>query len=82
MRWCYLLVLLGGVAACTTLPEVPEPGQGFDDDVDFPDFLPMRDVDLDGREAAERNAETKTQLEARVAGLKARAAKLRSAATD
>jgi hypothetical protein len=82
MRWIGLISIVSLATACTTLPDVPQPGRGFDDDVDFPDFLPMREIMLEDIEAAERNAETEEELDARVAGLKARAAGLRNVETD
>lgn len=82
MRARILLPMTALVAACGTLPDVPLPRGGLDRDAAYPSFVPLENVAFERIEAQERNAETEELLEARVAGLRARADRLRTAEVE
>jgi hypothetical protein len=80
----FLVAIL--LAGCTTLPDVPLPRQGLDSDADYPDFVPINRISLDPVEAAENlgepEEETEDALARRVALLRARAERLRTASLE
>lgn len=78
MRARILLPMTVFIAACGTLPDVPLPRGGLDRQADYPTFVPLENISFERIEAQERNAETEERLEARVAGLRARADRLRA----
>ncbi|MEM1073467.1 MAG: hypothetical protein AAF665_11910 [Pseudomonadota bacterium] len=69
-------------AGCVSLPEVPDPEVSIAQDAQYPDFVPLNRVVLKDSEADEENEETRAELQARVAALKARAADLRDRQID
>lgn len=82
MRARTILPVTALLAACSTLPDLPLPKDGLDKDATYPGFVPLERVTMEDAAAQERNAETEEALEARVAGLRARAARLRTAQTE
>ena len=82
MRKILLLMVVTGLSACGSLPEVPQVEEGLAQSGTYPEFVPIRDVIFEQRAAQDRALETEEQLEARVAGLRTRAAQLRTAQTQ
>ncbi len=82
MRVGTVLLISAFLSSCGTLPDVPLPRDGVDKDAAYPDFVPLERVVLENATAQSDNEETEEALEARVAGLRARAAQLRKAQTE
>jgi outer membrane murein-binding lipoprotein Lpp len=83
MRTMSAIVVCGccWLAGCSPFPDVPEPTSDVAEASDYPDFVPIDQISYDPK-VDEAALETEETLEARVAGLKARAARLRRALTD
>ena len=73
MRYIHCVVICLGLGACTQLPDIPDPISGNSSTAAYPTFVPLGDVALTGTE----NDLTETNVTARVANLRARAARLK-----
>lgn len=82
MRLLVLLFLCSGLLACGTLPDIPETASSIGADADYAGFVPMDQVILEQRQGDTEALETEEELEARLAGLRVRAAKLRAASVE
>lgn len=82
MRAAFLVPLVIGLAACGALPDVPQATNVTAVSNDYPDFVPIQSVVLAKRESEQKNLETEEELEARLAGLRARAARLRTVSVE
>ncbi len=66
------------LVACGPLPDLEDTRAGATANIAYSDFVPIDQVVLEQRDAEQRANETEEALEARVAGLRARAARLRA----
>jgi len=78
MRFYATIVLLALSAACTTLPDIPEPGATQRGDGEYPPLVPLGEIAKGAEEQNETALESEEIVSARVAGLKARANRLRN----
>lgn len=78
MRQIPALVFTIMLAACGTLPDIPEPQQALDSQAEYPTFVQISDVVAEQAAAEEAALETEETIATRVAGLRARAARLRA----
>ncbi|MEM9578306.1 MAG: hypothetical protein AAF999_14995 [Pseudomonadota bacterium] len=79
--FAFLLCCLLPVA-CGPLPDLEDTRAGGAQNITYAEFVPIDRVVLEQRDAAQRANETEEALEARVAGLRARAARLRAAQVE
>ena len=83
MRSAALLFLCALLTACSTLPDIPEPETAVPATDTYPTFVPIAEVALlTSDDADSKNLETEEALAARIAGLKARAGRLRRAQVE
>lgn len=81
MRQLASLILALTLAACSTLPDIAEPPQPPGAEAKYPAFVPIGRVVMDQAEAEAAATQTEEALAARLSGLRARAARLRSTET-
>lgn len=78
MRLPPVLCLTVALAACGTLPDIPEPYKAVEARAGYPDFVPITQITGGQAEIEARARQTEDTVAARVSGLRARAARLRS----
>lgn len=82
MRVIVSIFVFCGFTGCTTLPDVEQPTPDRAKNLEYADFVPMDRVILEQRIADARAEENEDELEARLNGLRARAARLRAASVE
>lgn len=70
------------LSACGALPDIPEPDKPFAGNAGYPDFVPLTQITGGQAEAEAAAQQTEDSVAARVSGLRARAARLRSATVE
>lgn len=76
MRTFVLLVAITALVGCTELPDVDPPVDNGD--VDYPDLVPLGSLARDQEAIDTQAIDTEQSVASRVAGLRARAARLRT----
>ena len=71
------LLLIAAFAGCTNLPDIPEPPGSVS--ADYPPLVPLDQLPTDTAAVDAEALRTEQEIAARVASLRARAARLRSA---
>jgi hypothetical protein len=82
MRPILAIIGLVATAACGPLPDVPAPEISVSDAQDYPQFVQLDRIAPATAEDDARALETEELVEARVAALKARAARLRATSVE
>lgn len=78
MRFIHCVAICLGLGACTQLPDIPDPVSGNADAETYPGFVPLENVAL----TPNANDTTAQNVDARVANLRARAARLKDVEFD
>lgn len=79
MRLTPLLILTACIAGCVQFPEIDDATDPRVEQADYPTLVPLDPILASVAAPAPETAETEAELEARIAGLRARAARLRGA---
>ncbi|WP_227267787.1 hypothetical protein [Roseobacter weihaiensis] len=82
MRVFFILSVATCLSACVPLPDVPAPTPRIDNTAGYPDFVPLDQIAAPTADAQRASSETEEAVEARVAALRSRAARLRQASVN
>lgn len=82
MRRTLAIIGLISAAACGPLPDVPSPELSLPEDQDYPQFVQLDTIASTAAQDDARALETEEALDARMAALRSRAARLRAASVE
>lgn len=77
MRFYAIFIIMALPAACTTLPDIPEPLPSQRGDGEYQPLVPLGEIARGAEEQDESALQSEEIVAARVAGLRARANRLR-----
>lgn len=75
-------VFVWALAACSPFPELDETIDAATEAADFPELVPLEPILAEAAAGSNRDPQTKSNLDARAAALRSRAARLRTSVVD